>query len=254
MTTEHPPICVRDMTMAYGSRVIQSDVTFDVNREEIFAIMGPSGCGKSTLLKHLIGLLKPHRGSLAYSGTNFWNVEPSEQQKLRQNWGITYQGNGLFSSMTLEENAAVPLQLYTDYSDAEIKEIIAFKMALVGLAGFQDYYPHEISGGMQKRAALVRALALDPQILFFDEPSSGLDPLSSARLDELILLARDQLGASVVIVTHELASIFAIADRCIFLDSQERRPLAIGPPAELRDNCEHEIVRDFLARKLNKQD
>src|SRR5690625_418488 len=200
---------VRDLTMRYGSRVIQENLNFDVYRGDIFVIMGGSGCGKSTLLKHMIGLVEPAEGSIHISGEDFFSATPEQQLAMRRHWGITYQRGGLFSDLTVAENVAVPLQQYTPLSEAEIGDLVEFKLSLVGLGGFGTYYPSEISGGMQKRAALARAIALDPDILFFDEPSAGLDPLSSQRLDELIVEISDSMGGTVVIVTHELASIFS---------------------------------------------
>ena len=185
--TDRAHISVRDLTMAYGSFVIQSDLNFDVNRGDIFVIMGGSGCGKSTLLKHMLGLLPPATGDIFYNGQSFTGASAEQQETMRRSWGITYQSGGMFSSMTLAENVALPLQLYTRNSAADISEIVAYKLALVGLAGYQEYYPSEISGGMRKRAALARAIALEPEILFFDEPSAGLDPISSRLLDDLIV-------------------------------------------------------------------
>lgn len=243
-----PHIEVRGLTMAYGSRVIQRDLDFNVNRGDVFVIMGGSGCGKSTLLKHMIGLEEPAAGEILINGIDFHAASPEQQLALRRNWGITYQRGGLFSDLTLAENVAVPLEQYTDYSAAEIRELAAYKLALVGLAGFDDYYPGAISGGMQKRAALARAIALDPELLFFDEPSAGLDPLSSRRLDELIQQISANMGATVVIVTHELASIFAIATNSVFLDAQAQTQLDQGDPRRLLTESRHEVVRQFLAR------
>jgi phospholipid/cholesterol/gamma-HCH transport system ATP-binding protein len=239
---------VRGVTMAYGDRVIQRDLSFPIYRGDVFVIMGGSGCGKSTLLKHMIGLDRPAAGDILINGESFFGATPERQLAMRRQWGITYQQGGLFSDLTLAENVAVPLQQYTTLSAVEMAELIDYKLSLVGLAGFQDYYPSEISGGMRKRAALARALALDPELLFFDEPSAGLDPLSSARLDELILQIRDAMGATVVIVTHELASIFTIATNAVFLDAESRTQLDYGDPRHLLHHSEHEMVRSFLAR------
>jgi phospholipid/cholesterol/gamma-HCH transport system ATP-binding protein len=241
-------IDVRDVTMRYGERLIQSNLNFTIQRGDIFVIMGGSGCGKSTLLKHMIGLQAPAEGEILIDDKNFFTASPDEQLQMRRNWGITYQLGGLFSDLTLAENIAVPLQQYTQLSSAEIRDTIAYKLALVGLAGFENYYPSSISGGMQKRAALARAIALDPELLFFDEPSAGLDPLSSQRLDELIVQIRESMGSTVVIVTHELASIFAIATNTVFLDADSKTQLDSGPPRELLQHSKHDVVRRFLAR------
>ena len=241
-------IHVDQLTMAYGPKLIQKDLNFDIYRGDVFVIMGGSGCGKSTLLKHMIGLFPPAAGDILYQGKSFLQADEDEQFRMRRSWGITYQTGGLFSAMTLAENAALPLQQYTQLAAAEIADIVAYKLALVGLAGYQDYYPSEISGGMAKRAALARAIALDPDILFFDEPSAGLDPISSKLLDELIVQTQESLGATVVMVTHELASIFAIATNSVFLDPDTRTMLDYGNPRDLRANSEQEKVRLFLSR------
>ena len=241
-------ITVRDLTMAYGSLVIQSGLNFDINRGDIFVIMGGSGCGKSTLLKHMLGLISPAKGDILYSGESFVKAGHAERDRMRRSWGITYQSGGLFSAMTLAENVGLPLQLYTRYSKSDIADIIGYKLALVGLAGYQEYYPSEISGGMRKRAALARAIAFDPEILFFDEPSAGLDPLSSRLLDELIVQLKESIGATVVMVTHELPSIFEIATNSVYLDANTRTMIAYGDPRELRDRSDQPLVRQFLAR------
>ena len=239
---------VRDLDMAYGERVIQRNLTFTVRRGDIFIIMGGSGCGKSTLLRHLIGLIRPARGDVLYGGQNFWQAEPDERERMTRRFGVLYQSGALWSSMTLAENVALPLEQYTTLTPAEIADLVSLKLALVGLAGFEEFYPSEISGGMCKRAGLARAMALDPDILFFDEPSAGLDPISSRRLDDLILELRASLGATMVVVTHELASIFAIADNAVFLDAETRTMIACGPPKTLRDECPNPTVRTFLRR------
>lgn len=241
-------IDVRGVTMQYGGRVIQRDLNFSIYRGDVFVIMGGSGCGKSTLLRHMIGLLQPTVGQILIDGDDFYTASPEQQLAMRRQWGITYQRGGLFSDLTLAENVAVPLQQYTQLTPAEIRDTIAYKLALVGLAGFENYYPAEISGGMQKRAALARALALDPELLFFDEPSAGLDPLSSQRLDELIVQIRESMGGTVVIVTHELASIFSIATNSVYLDADSKTQLDYGDPRELQMHSEHDVVRRFLSR------
>lgn len=243
-----PRIAVTDLTMAYGDFVIQRDLNFTVNAGEIFILMGGSGCGKSTLLRHLIGLKAPARGDVFYDGESFWTAAPKAREHMTRRFGVMYQRGALWSSMTLAENVSLPLGEYTDLSASQMREIASFKLALVGLAGFEDYYPSEISGGMQKRAAIARAMALDPDMLFFDEPSAGLDPISSRLLDDLILELRDSLGATVIIVTHELASIFAIADSSLFLDPDTKTMLAVGNPRTLRDSSENPVIRNFLTR------
>ncbi len=239
---------IRGLTMAYGDFVIQRNLDFDIYEGDIFVIMGGSGCGKSTLLKHMLGLLTPVAGDILYHGESFVHADSAQRQAMRQRWGITYQSGGLFSAMTLAENIALPLQLYTGYSAAEITDVVDYKLSLVGLGGYQSYYPSEISGGMRKRAALARAIALDPQILFFDEPSAGLDPISSGLLDDLIVQLKESIGATVVMVTHELPSIFAIATNAVYLDAQTRTMIAYGDPRHMREHSEHAVVRRFLAR------
>jgi phospholipid/cholesterol/gamma-HCH transport system ATP-binding protein len=241
-------IAVRDLTMAYGSFVLQRDLTFEVQRGDVFVIMGGSGCGKSTLLRHMIGLKEPAKGEVLYDGESFTKSPPERRDEIMRRIGVLYQSGALWSSMTLAENVGIPLGEYTDLSAAEIREVAALKLSLVGLAGFEDFFPSEISGGMQKRAGLARAIALDPEVLFFDEPSAGLDPISSHRLDELILELRDSLGATVVMVTHELPSIFAIATNSVFLDADSRTMIAQGDPKQLRDHSENPEVRRFLHR------
>jgi len=234
--------------MAFGDFVVMKDLDFTVRRGDVFVIMGGSGCGKSTLLRHMIGLIEPAKGEIFYGEESFTRATPAAREKMLRSFGVLYQTGGLWSSMTLAENVSLPLSEFTDLKPAQIAEIAALKLALVGLAGFEDYYPSQISGGMQKRAGLARAMALDPDILFFDEPSSGLDPISSRLLDDLILELQASLGATVVVVTHELASIFAIGSNCVFLDTDTRTMIAQGDPRELRDSHPDPKVRRFLTR------
>jgi phospholipid/cholesterol/gamma-HCH transport system ATP-binding protein len=243
-----PRIEVADLTMAYGSFVIQRNLSFTVAPGEIFVIMGGSGCGKSTLLNHMIGLRTPAAGDVRYDAESFWHSDEETQTRLRRRFGVSFQAGALWSSMTLAENVALPLETFTDLTPAQIREIVSLKLALVGLAGFEAFYPAEVSGGMLKRAGVARAMALDPDILFFDEPSAGLDPLSSRRLDDLILELRASLGATMVVVTHELPSIFAIADNAVFLDAATRTMIARGDPRRLRDESPDPAVRAFLRR------
>jgi phospholipid/cholesterol/gamma-HCH transport system ATP-binding protein len=243
-----PHITVRDLTMAYGSFVLMRDLDFTVNHADVFIIMGGSGCGKSTLLRHLIGLNEPAKGEILYGDESFTRAEPEKRELMLRRFGILYQSGGLFSSMTLAENIGLPLGEFTDLGPREIREVASLKLALVGLKGFEDYYPSQISGGMQKRAGLARAMALDPEILFFDEPSAGLDPISSHLLDELILELRDSLGATIVVVTHELASIFAIGNNSVFLDPETKTMVAGGDPKELLAHSQDPKVRRFLTR------
>jgi phospholipid/cholesterol/gamma-HCH transport system ATP-binding protein len=241
-------IFVHNLTMAYGSLVIQRELTFRVQHGDIFIIMGGSGCGKSTLLRHLIGLQAPAEGEVFYDGQSFWKIKPAERARMMRRFGVLYQSGALWSSMTLAENIALPLEQYTDLSPSQIRDLVSLKLALVGLAGFDDYYPSEISGGMQRRAGLARAMALDPDILFFDEPSAGLDPISSRLLDDLILELRDSLGATVVIVTHELASILTIGTNSVFLDVDAKTMIAQGDPKKLLAEPPDPKVRQFLTR------
>ncbi len=243
-----PCITVRDLTMAYGSYVLMRDMSFTVNRGDVFIIMGASGSGKSTLLRHLIGLNQPARGSIYYKEEDFTAADPSRRERLLRNVGVLFQGGALWSAMTLSENVGLLLEEYTDLTAAEIRQVASLKLALVGLKGFEDYYPSQISGGMQKRAGLARAIALDPSILFFDEPSAGLDPISARRLDELILNLRDSLGMTAVVVTHDLASIFAIGTNSIYLDVPSRAITASGPPKELLAHTQDPTLRSFLTR------
>jgi phospholipid/cholesterol/gamma-HCH transport system ATP-binding protein len=241
-------ISVRNLEMRYGDTLIQKDLTFDVRRGEVFVIMGGSGCGKSTLLKHMIGLNRPYAGSIHFGETDLWGGGEEARSQILRNIGVLYQQGALWSSLTLGENVMVPLEEYTDLGLKDRRELAAMKLALVGLAGFEDHYPSEISGGMRKRAGLARAMALDPEILFFDEPSAGLDPVSAKRLDDLILELRSALGSTIVIVTHELASIFAIGSDAVFLDAGSKTMLATGNPLALRDHSPIPQIREFLSR------
>jgi phospholipid/cholesterol/gamma-HCH transport system ATP-binding protein len=243
-----PCISVHDLTMAYGSFVLMRDMTFTIKRGDVFIIMGASGSGKSTLLRHLIGLNQPAQGNIYYEAENFTTAGPSQRQRILRNVGVLFQGGALWSEMTLSENIGLLLEGYTDLTPAEIRQVASLKLALVGLKGFEDYYPSEISGGMQKRAGLARAMALDPGILFFDEPSAGLDPISARRLDQLILNLRDSLGITVVVVSHDLASIFAIGSNSIYLDVPSRAITASGPPKELLAGTHDHTLRSFLTR------
>jgi phospholipid/cholesterol/gamma-HCH transport system ATP-binding protein len=243
-----PLIIVKDLDMGYGDFVVMRDLNFTVNRGDIFIIMGASGCGKSTLLKILIGLKEPSCGKVLYGDTSFWEADASERERIMGRFGILYQYGALWSSMTLEENAALPLQHYTRLNPGQIRELVSLKLSLVGLSGFEDYYPSEISGGMKKRAALARAMALDPDILFFDEPSAGLDPISARLLDELILELSASLGTTIVVVTHDLASIFDIGNNSIFLDVDLKAMTASGDPKGLLAESGDPTVRRFLTR------
>ena len=244
-------ITVRDLTVGYGSFVVQRNLNFTINRQDVFIIMGPSGCGKSTIMRSLVGLLPPQKGSVLYGDTDYWHCREPRRQQLLERVGLLFQGGALWTSMTLAENVAVPLERYTNLTQAEIRDQASFKLSLVGLGGFEDFYPSEISGGMRKRAGLARALALDPEIVFFDEPSAGLDPLSSALLDELILQLRENLNMTVVMVTHELESIFTVGNNSIFLDTDKRTIIAGGDPRVLRDSAENPAVRRFLNHGKN---
>lgn len=239
---------VKNLTMGYGSYVLQQNANFVVNRGDIFIIMGGSGCGKSSMLRVLTGLLPPLGGDVFIDGVNIAKASATQMEEIRKKSGILYQSGALFSSMTLAENIALPLQQYSNYSAAEIKELASLKLSLVGLAGFDDFYPSEISGGMKKRAGLARALALDPEIVYFDEPSAGLDPISSRNLDDLIIEINRSLGTTIVVVTHELASIFAIGTNSIFLDPMTKSILAKGNPHDILRNPPNREVWEFLTR------
>lgn len=241
-------VSVRGLSVGYGKHVVQRDLDFDIARGSIFVIMGPSGCGKSTVLRALIGLLEPLAGEVLFGAENFWDASPEQQDHLRRRFGVMYQGGALWSSMTVAENVGLPLSEHTSLDAATIRRLAELKLALVGLKGFEDFYPAEISGGMNKRVGVARALALDPAVVFFDEPSAGLDPLSSRRLDDTLLALRDGLGCTMVLVTHELDSIFAIADDAILLDPQAGTLIARGNPRELREHSTDARVRRFLLR------
>lgn len=243
-----PPIIVRDLALGYGSIALQRDLSFSVGRGQIFLIMGGSGCGKSTLLRHMVGLMQPMSGEVLYHGKSFWPSTEAERTALKRHFGVLFQRGALWSAMTLAENIALPLEQYTALSPSDIRDMVVYKLGLVGLSGYADYYPAQLSGGMQKRAGLARAMALDPDILFFDEPSAGLDPVNARMLDDLMLNLRDSLGATFVVVTHELESIFAIGDNGIFLDRETGTAIAAGAPKVLLAECLEPKVRAFLTR------
>jgi phospholipid/cholesterol/gamma-HCH transport system ATP-binding protein len=233
--------------MRYGERVVQRDLAFSVSRGEVFVIMGDSGCGKSTLMRHMVGLHAPASGDVYYGGEGYWAAGEERREQLKRRFGVLYQYAALFSSMTLEENVSLPLLEHGGLAPGDAREVARLKLALVGLAGFEQHYPAEVSGGMKKRAGLARAMALDPETLYLDEPSAGLDPLTSRRLDDLVLELRAGLGTTIVLVTHELPSIFELGDHAVFLDAERRTMTALGTPDELRRSPDPK-VRAFLAR------
>lgn len=250
-STDH--ITVRNLRLAYGSFEVLHNLDFTVKRGDIFLIMGVSGCGKSTLLNALVGLKEPETGEILYDGVSFTAAAAEERREMLQRFGVLYQSGALWSSMTLAENVGLALGEFADLTPQEIREVATMKLALVGLRGFEDYYPSEVSGGMRTRAGLARAMALDPEILFCDEPTVGLDPISAGLLEDLILEVRDNLGATVVMVSHELATIFAIGNDGVFLDSDSRSMIASGDPKRLLAECTDPRVRRFLTRGARKR-
>ena len=250
MPVDAPPavLSVRDLRCSYGDTLILEDVSFDVAPREVFVVLGTSGSGKSTLMRNIVGLEQPAAGTVEIDGQRFDNAVGEERRDVLRKMGVLFQSGALFSSMTLAENVGLQLEEFTSLPAAAIREIASLKLGMVGLAGYEEYLPDEISGGMRKRAALARALAMDPKLLFFDEPSAGLDPITSVELDELILGLRDSLGTTLVIVTHELSSIFKVADRCIVLDGSRRRVVAEGQPKELRAHSDDPFVHAFFNR------
>ncbi|WP_336762578.1 ATP-binding cassette domain-containing protein [Asaia sp. VD9] len=251
--SDDPIMTMQGVTLGFGPKIIQSDIDLSVRRGSIYAVMGGSGCGKSTLLKSMIGLLRPKSGSFRVGTQDYWAGSDAQRTEINHRFGVLFQSGALWSSMTVGENVALPLQMFTRLDARAIRRLVELKLALVGLQEAIDLTPAEISGGMRKRAGLARALALDPDILFFDEPSAGLDPITSARLDDLILNLRDGLGATIVIVSHELPSLFTIADDGIFLDALTKRPIAHGSPRHLRDNSTDPQVHAFMNRQRNEE-
>ena len=246
---EPPLLAMRGITLAFGPKVIQHDMSFDVHRGSIFAVMGGSGCGKSTVLKSMIGLLRPRAGNIMVENEDYWAATDARRTEIGRRFGVLFQSGALWSALTVGENVALPLQMFTELDPATIRRLVRLKLSLVGMEHAIDQLPSELSGGMKKRAGLARALALDPDVLFFDEPSAGLDPITSSRLDDLIINLRDGLGATIVIVSHELPSLFAICDDGIFLDAETHTPIAHGSPRELRDTCTNPTVHAFMNRE-----
>ena len=242
--------CV-ELTLAFGTRVVQSNITFSIRRGSIFALMGGSGSGKSTVLRSMFGLLPPRNGTVLVDGEDYWAADELRQAQLSRRFGVLFQSAALWSSLTVGENVALPLQMLTELDGRAIAELVRLKLSLVGMAEAESKLPAALSGGMRKRAGLARAMALDPDILFLDEPSAGLDPITSSRLDELILELRDGLGVTVVIVSHELPSLFAICDDGVFLDAETKTAIGRGAPRDLRDRSEHPTIQSFMRRSAS---
>jgi phospholipid/cholesterol/gamma-HCH transport system ATP-binding protein len=247
-TAGHPIIEVRNLDLHYEEHAVMRNLNFNINKGDVFIVMGGSGSGKSTLLKSLIGLKEPDKGQILYDGHDFWAADEPARLAIMRRFGVLYQEGALWSSLTLGENVALPLELYSKLSAAEIRDMVEMLLGMVGLAGCAEYYPSELSGGMRKRAGLARAIALDPDIIFFDEPSAGLDPVSAKMLDDLILELRDIFDATIVVVTHELASIFAVGNNSVFLDGESKTMIAAGDPKDLLANSRDPRVIHFLTR------
>jgi phospholipid/cholesterol/gamma-HCH transport system ATP-binding protein len=247
-------IVVENLATSFGSNIVLESVSFQVYKGEILVIVGESGCGKSTLLRIMIGLQKPSSGKVLFQGVDIASTEEKDLNNYRQNIGVLFQSGALFSSMTLKENIALPLREYTNLDSAMIDMIIKMKLGMVNLAGYENHYPSELSGGMKKRAGIARAMALDPIVLFFDELSAGLDPVTAAELDDLIIKTNEALGTTMVIVTHELESIYKIADRVIMLDKTAKGIVAEGDPLELKEMATDPRVRSFFLRQMTKPD
>jgi phospholipid/cholesterol/gamma-HCH transport system ATP-binding protein len=246
---KHKIIQVSDLTVGYGADIILENISFDVLEGEIFIVLGGSGCGKSTLLKHLIGLIPPQSGQIRIDGEDITNCNEMTFKKILRKIGVLYQSTALFGSMTIAENVSLPIKEYTDLPQKSVDTLVKMKLNMVNLKGYENHLPSEISGGMRKRAGLARAMALNPKILFFDEPSAGLDPITSVELDNLIIHLNNSLGTTMVIVTHELQSIFNVAHRAIMLDKQTKGIIAEGNPKHLKDHSENPLVRNFFNRK-----
>jgi phospholipid/cholesterol/gamma-HCH transport system ATP-binding protein len=252
MDHEHKELVlqVQGLAVGYGDQVIQHDVSFDVERGSIFAIMGPSGCGKSTLLKALIGLLRPSAGAVRFGPKDYWALDQGQRDDFGRGFGVLFQGGALWSSMTAEENVALPLRMFTRLGVAAIDSLVQLKLSLVGLDSGRGSMPADLSGGMRQRVGLARALALDPQILFLDEPSAGLDPVASKRFDDLVVQLRDGFGVTVVMISHELPSLFGICDDGVFLDAATHTTIGHGSPSVLRDSSDQPTVHAFMRREL----
>lgn len=246
-------IKVEDLVAGYGETVILNDISFDIHEGEIFVILGGSGCGKSTLLKHLIGLISPISGRIILDGDDFTDPDDTVLQRVLRKIGVLYQSAALFGSMTIAENIALSINEYTDLPKKAVDEMVRIKLKLVGLEGYENYLPSEISGGMKKRAGIARAMALNPRILFFDEPSAGLDPITAAGLDELIININSLMDTTMVVVTHELRSIFNIAHRVIMLDKKTKGIIAEGDPGHLRDHSANEFVKGFFNPRIKEE-
>jgi len=247
--TRKPIIQVRDLRVGYGDVIILDQVSFNVYEGELFVILGGSGCGKSTLLKAIIGLIPPRSGQIILDGDEVSTDDEAKLQRVLRKIGVLYQGGALFGSMTIAENVALPIEEYTTLSRESVNTLVRMKLGLVNLQGYENHLPSELSGGMKKRAGLARAMALNPKILFFDEPSAGLDPITSAELDDLILHLNRSLGTTMVIVTHELESIFTVAQRSIMLDKRTKGIIAEGDPRYLRDHSQNPFVKRFFNRR-----
>lgn len=246
---DQPKLSVEGLAVGYGERAVQQDLSFAVKSGSIFAIMGGSGCGKSTVFKALIGLLRPSAGTICVNGEDYWACSEQRRAHLGRRFGVLFQSCALWSSMSVADNVALPLRMFTQLDSASIDALVQLKLSLVGLPDDGARMPAELSGGMRKRAGLARALSLDPEILFFDEPSSGLDPVSAARFDDLILELRDGFNTTVVLVSHELPSLFSICDDGVFLDAETRTAIAHGSPKAMHDDCKHPTVHAFMNRE-----